>query len=187
MPKPSPPTPNIPITPLDPTYIPFTTADPTAANLKIEDLPQKEPRQYRSILEKLKSRIEAGDILFPEAFAYIQTDSNEEEADSFTITTPGAPTSFTIGVGANQQINGVTWVKPVDEGGAGTISDYIIEFSPDFNSGFPEFLEKKISTQVTYGVIPVFAPAGNFEFRVRAINEKGTGPPSNIIVVSITS
>ena len=184
MPKPIPPTPDVPITPLDPLYIPFTTIDPTGAAITVDQFPQKEPVQYRNIIEKLRPKLLAGDVLLPEAYAFAQTDTNKSDIDAWTITTPGAPTVFSV-TGGSQSINTISWAKPVDEGTAGTITDYILEFATDINVS-PSVIQKVKSTNVSFAILPIIAAAATYEFGVRAINEKGQGPLSNIVSVAIT-
>lgn len=185
MPKPFTPTAGAPISPLDPTYIPFTTADPTAANLKIEDFPQKEPRQYRNILKKLQGKIEVGDKILPEAFAYAQTDTNEFQVDQFIVTSPGPPTTLQVGDGGVRAI-AIDWIKPVDEGNAGTIKDYIIEYSINFEDDGENvnIMQKAESTFTSFGSLKI-GNIGLLQFRVRAVNEKSQGGPSNVVIITV--
>jgi len=178
MPPPPNPTPDVAISPLDPTYIPFTTDDPTATNLKIEDLPQKEPIQYRNIIEKLRAKLLIGSQFLPQAFAYSQTGENNDEADTFTIVPSLAPV-LTAVTGGIKDFNVVIWTPPVDPTNAGTINDYIIEASTD---SFATVLkvEKTISVITSIPNVPV-SIAGTYSVRIRAINEVGIGAASNVI------
>ena len=121
MPLPTAPTPDIPVSPLDPTYIPFTTADVDGSEITIDDFPQKEPAQYRKIIQNLRAKLHAGDVLTDEAFAFLQTENNEDDVDAWTVTSPGAPTTLAV-TGGVKLFATCSWVAPSDQGTAGAIS-----------------------------------------------------------------
>jgi len=184
MPEPSAPTPDVAISPLDPLYIPFTTADPDGSEIIVDDYPQKEPRQYRAIIENLRANLLAGNIFTDEAFAFIQTGTNDVEADTWTVTDAGAPTTVAGVDGGSQEID-VTWIAPTDEGTAGTISGYEIQFFDEATPG-TVFIAAGTVGDVTLLRSIVTAGAATYTVSVFTINEKGTsalfGQDTGIVV-----
>lgn len=178
MPEPSAPTPDVSISPSDPLYIPFTTADVDGSEVTIDDYPQKEPVQYRNIIKNLQAKLLAGDILTDEAFAFLQTGNNNVDVDAWTVTSPGAPTTLAV-TGGNNLFATCSWVAPSDQGTAGTLSNYQIEISTDSFTTIT-IAEKVIGTAVSFPNLPI-AATGTYSIRVRAINQKGVGPVSNVI------
>lgn len=178
MPEPSAPTPDVAISPLDPLYIPFTTADVDASAITIDDYPQKEPIQYRRIIENLRAKLLAGDKFTDEAFAFLQTGDNDAEALTWTITTPGVPTTLAV-TGGVKLFATCLWVAPTDQGSAGTITNYQIEYSTDSFTTIT-IAEKVIGTAVSFPNLPV-SVAGTYSIRVRTINEKGVSAISNVV------
>jgi len=178
MPLPTPPTPDVAISALDPKYIPFTTADPDGSEITVDDFPQKEPVQYRRIIEYLRAKLLAGDVLTDEAFAFLQTENNDVEADSWTITSPGVPTGLVV-TGGVKLFATCFWVAPSDQGTAGTISNYQIEYSIDSFTTIT-IAEKVIGTAVSFPNLPV-SVAGTYDIRVRTINQKGVSAISNVV------
>ena len=184
MPEPSAPTPDVAISPLDPLYIPFTTADPDGSDIVITDYPQKEPVQYRTIIENLRADLLAGNVYKEEAFAFIQTGTNDVEAATWTVTDPGIPTSLAV-TGGTKLFATCSWTAPTDEGTAGTISNYQIEYSTDSFTTVT-IAEKTIGTTVSFPNLPV-STAGTYSIRVRTINEKGTGAVSDSVTGIVVS
>lgn len=172
MPEPSAPTPDVAITPLDPTYIPFTTADVDGSEITTDDYPQKEPRQYRAIIENLRAKLQAGTIFTDEAFAFLQTGTNDVEMDSWTITDAGAPTTVAGADGGTQTID-VTWIAPADQGTAGVISGYEIQFFDEATPG-TIFIAAGTVGDVTLLRTIQTAGAATYTVSVFTINEKGT-------------
>ncbi len=171
MPKPPSPTPDEPISPVDPTYIPFTTTDPDASSITIEDLPQKEPEQYRNIIEYMRQKMLAGEKIFPEAFALAMTGQNNIEADTYTITKAGAVTGLG-GIDAGSQTISPGWSAPVDQGGAGSIIDYQVKFIK--SGGILKVAEGTADNTDEFRTISV-GVAGTYTVEVFAINEIGIG------------
>jgi len=177
---PSAPTPDIPVSPLDPLYIPFTTADPDGSEITIDDFPQKEAIQYRNIIEKLRVHLLAGDVLTPQAYAFMQTENNDVEAEAWTFTDVPAPTDNGTAAGTPGIIN-VIWNAPTDEGQGGTIDSYEVSIFEEFDSGVT------IVTQRTEGDFTlnrsIFGlTAGAHTVMVAAINEKGVS--SNVLTIT---
>lgn len=184
MPKPSPPTVNVPITPLDPLYIPFTTIDPDGSEITTDEFPQKESGQYRNIIETLRAKLIAGNKLFPEAFAFLQTDTNLEDFNAWTVTDASAPTDNGTAAGSLQiQAN---WNVPTDQGQAGTIGGYEIQYSTDLFTSTIIVSQRNFFDVTTARIIPL--AEGTYSIRIAAINENGTSPNfvqiDNLIVTS---
>jgi len=172
MPEPSAPTPDVAISALDPTYIPFTTADVDGSEITIEDFPQKEPVQYRNIIENLRSKLAAGDIFTDEAFAFLQTGDNDAEALTWTVTDAGAPTTVAGVDGGSQEID-ATWIAPTNQGSAGVISGYEIQFFDEATPG-TIFIAAGTVGDVTLLRSIVTAGAATYTINIFTINEKGT-------------
>lgn len=173
MPEPTAPTVDVPPTPLDPFYIPFTTADPDGSEITIEDYPEKETRQYRELLEQLRVHLLAGDVLTNEAYAFAITTTLFDEMESWIVTDAGVPTSFTAVDGGSQEID-CTWVKPADEGTAGTITGYLITYIDQAVPLVTNTAEGPINdeTELARTFSPIGA-AGTYDVTIAAINEKG--------------
>lgn len=172
MPFPSAPTPDIAISPLDPTYIPFTIADPDGSAITIDDFPHKEAKEYRRLLQKIRANLLAGDIFSDEAFAFLQTTNNLLNVAAWTITDAGAPTSIAGVDGGAQQID-VTWLAPTDEGSGGTIAGYEIQFFDEATPG-TIFIASGTVGDVTLLRSIQTAGAATYTVSVFTINEKGT-------------
>lgn len=182
MPLPTAPTVDVPPTPLDPFYIPFTTADPDGSEITIDDYPAKETRAYRELLEQLRTHLLIGDVLTDEAWAFYITTTLNDTAETWIITDVGAPTSFTAVDGGTQTID-CTWVKPTDEGTAGTITGYLITYIDQAIPLVTNTAEGPINDETE--LLRTFSPigaAGTYDVTIAAVNEKGVSINTSTVI-----
>ncbi len=109
----------------------------------------------------------------------VGTGDPSDPANARTWRVPYPPTRLTAspdGQDGPTQIN-LVWVAPLDDGGK-DISGYRIEVSSDGGSSYTDLQANTGSTDVTYSHTNLSAGDTRY-YRVSAINEIGTGSPSN--------
>jgi hypothetical protein len=102
---------------------------------------------------------------------------------------PGAPTALTAGARTSTSVT-FTWTAPTDTGGV-ALTDYQIYWNqgnpaPTGTSLIYVPLTTTGSTATTYTATGLGASRA-YGFRVAAINDAGTGPPSAIITLTTTA
>ena len=102
--------------------------------------------------------------------------SNEAEATT-DATVPNAPLRLTANAEDHQQID-LDWDVPDFDGGA-EITGYRIEVSENAGSTWTDLVANTGSTTTAYSHTGL-SPASTRHYRVSAINEIGTGEPSNV-------
>jgi hypothetical protein len=87
---------------------------------------------------------------------------------------PGSPTTLTAMTGNTKMY--LSWTAPTSDGGS-TVTDYKAEYSSDSGNSWSTFSDE-ISTS-TFVEVTGLTNASAYTFRVSAINDVGTGTPSD--------
>ena len=103
--------------------------------------------------------------------------SNVADATTEEAQTPGAPTQLTA-IADGQNAIDLSWMAPSDTGSS-AITGYRIEVSSNGGALWGDVLANTDSTAVTYRHTGL-PPASTRHYRVSAINDAGSGPPSNL-------
>lgn len=94
---------------------------------------------------------------------------------------PDDPTLTQANTGGGSGEVDLIWTAPGNDGGA-SITDYLVEFATTVGGIFTEFPHApSVATNIS---VAGLATGVSYDFRVSAINAKGTGTPSNILTAT---